>query len=188
MPSRHANGEEIRVRLCIFNAIRWQDQSISRRLISGSGCHIDVWCGPVCLCFNPDLNDSLSDQLIKATPGSLSSANQRLVTCPRVNIYCMQSLRLRQKLSADTLSGSERPDNCQSRGRLSQWQIGQDGASQSHVCITQCVTVTHHVSRVMKLWRRLQVACDNVSSVNQTLSSLHQSLSRCDVVTRGTHQ
>ena len=182
MPSRHANGKEISVRLCIFNVIRWQDQSIFRRLISGSGCHIDVWCGPVCLCFNPDLNDSLSDQLIKATPGSLSSANQRLVTWPRVNIYCMQSWGWRQKLSADTLSGSERPDNCQSRGRLSRWEIGQDGASQSHVCITESrvhhrvwhsdpsrVTCHEVVTPASRLWQCVKCESNSLKSPSISL-------------------
>ena len=141
------------------------------RLIFGSGCH--VWYAMrVCLCFNPDLNDSLFDELIKRPNihQSLISGNQRL-TCPPCQYLLWPVWGWDTSwVLADTRQRCAGADNCQSPERLSRCQLGQLGASQRHTC-----HVTHHVSRSSESWRVTVVKCDSNSL---KLSSI--SLSGCD--------
>ena len=152
------------------------NQSLGR-LIFGSGCH--VWYAMrVCLCFNPDLNDSLFDELIKRPNivkyrWFLGISGWR-VTCRGVNIYWMQSLRLETEAECcvDTRQCVLEQTTVRAR-REERDSVGVRSVREPHhVC-----HVTHHVSsRVLSLlWLVTTVKCDSNSL---KLSSI--SLSGCD--------
>ena len=131
-----------------------------RRLIFGSGCH--VWYAMrVCLCFNPDLNDSLFDELIKRPNivkyrWFLGISGWR-VTCRGVNIYWMQSLRLETEAECcvDTRQCVLGVEQTTVRARREERDsVGVRSVREPH----HMCHVTHHVSsRVVSLL----VTCHN---------------------------
>ena len=155
------------------------NQSLGR-LIFGSGCH--VWYAMrVCLCFNPDLNDSLFDELIKRPNivkyrWFLGISGWR-VTCRGVNIYWMQSLRLETEAECcvDTRQCvlGVRSRQLSEPGERRETQSVSDRSESRITCVTWPITC--HQEFWAFWWLVTTVKCDSNSL---KLSSI--SLSGCD--------
>ena len=155
------------------------NQSLGR-LIFGSGCH--VWYAMrVCLCFNPDLNDSLFDELIKRPNivkyrWFLGISGWR-VTCRGVNIYWMQSLRLETEAECcvDTRQCvlGVRSRQLSEPGERRETQSVSDRSESRITCVTWPITC--HQEFWAFWWLVTTVKCDSNS---HKLSSI--SLSGCD--------
>ena len=144
------------------------------RLIFGSGCH--VWYAMrVCLCFNPDLNDSLFDELIKR-PNIRHFWESEAHVSP-VSIFTVASLRLRHKLSVSWHQAAL----CRSR------QLSEPGETQSvSARSARCITASHvsrDPSRVTKFWVLTCDCCEVWLKLSQVVINLS-----LWVLTRGIHQ
>ena len=121
----------------------------------------------VCLCFNPDLNDSLFDELIKRPNihQSLISGNQRL-TCPR----CQYLLWPVWGWDTSWVLADTR-QRCAGADKLSEPGETQSVSARSARCITAS-HVSRDPSRVTKFWVLTCDCCEVWLKLSQVVINL----------------